>query len=175
MAKSTRPIPVLTDSDKKRFFAKVSTVKNNTHCLEWTACKDKNGYGQFQTSGRLYKAHRIAYFIANAIQPENKLVCHACDNPRCCNPDHLFLGTPLDNSSDMRQKGRCAIGDSNGQRLHPERVARGERQGGAKLTESDVRSIRLDNRTHREIALDYGVVHSQIGVIKRRKFWAHVI
>lgn len=79
-------------------------------CWEWTAGRDKNGYGRTKikkshgwTSGQ---AHRVVYVLAKGAIPDGLCVLHTCDNPPCCNPDHLVLGTQVDNLQDMRKKGR---------------------------------------------------------------------
>jgi len=176
MAQAKTPIPQLSDSDKERFFAKVSTVPTAAGCLEWTASKNLKGYGLFGLKGRSYQAHRVACFLETGFDPGEFLVCHTCDNPSCCNFDHLWLGTNADNMLDKMKKGRgnAPSGDRHGSHLHPERLARGESHGGSKLTEADIPIIRTDTRTLHVIAAEYGVAFTLIHKIKRRKLWRHV-
>ena len=161
MIQATLPIPALSDSDKERFFAKVSTVPTSAGCLEWTALKDKTGYGRLNVGGKMLGSHRIAYSLATGIDPYGFLVCHHCDNPSCCSISHLFLGTASDNMTDKALKGRG-------------NAPRGESHSNAKLTATDIPLIRADTRFQRVIAAEYGVDQSIISDIKRRKYWAHI-
>jgi HNH endonuclease/AP2 domain len=86
------------------FWMKVKKRPNG--CWEWAASCTKNGYGRFQINPRTYKAHRISYFIAHGQLPVHLLVCHTCDNKKCVNPSHLFLGTSKQNTQDMISKDR---------------------------------------------------------------------
>lgn len=88
---------------------------------------------------------------------------HECDNPECCNPRHLLLGTNDDNMADMVAKGRAA-----------RRNQRGELNARARLTENDIRAIRADPRPNTHVAPDYGITHSMVSRIRLRKSWAHV-
>ena len=95
-------------------------------------------------------------------------MCHRCDNPACCNPDHLFLGTYGDNTMDARRKGRPFGCDVNG------RAMRGTGHYLAAFTEEQVRAIRKDPRTQTEIARDYGVSSATISRIVRRLTYREV-
>lgn len=87
----------------KRFLAKV--VKVESGCSEWTSTMHRDGYGKFYHEGRQVQAHRAAYelFVGTT---KGKWVLHKCDNRKCVNPDHLFLGNSLDNIQDMDAKNR---------------------------------------------------------------------
>lgn len=90
----------------ERFWPKVAV---GAGCWLWTAAVSSNGYGAIKKPGgygRLY-AHRVAYELTYGPIPDGFYVCHRCDNPPCCNPSHLFLGAPSDNTLDMRRKRRA--------------------------------------------------------------------
>lgn len=77
-----------------------------SQCWEWTGATDPNGYGRLAWNDRLWLAHRVSYTQHVGPIPDGISVCHRCDNPPCCNPAHLFLGTHADNVRDMWAKGR---------------------------------------------------------------------
>lgn len=89
-------------------FARFVQVGEPNACWEWTGFRIPDGYGQItiRSRQRTYKAHRLAWEIAHGPIPEGLQVCHKCDNPPCCNPAHLFLGTARDNVMDRERKGR---------------------------------------------------------------------
>lgn len=128
-------------------------------CWEWRGfCAQPGGYGRVG-----YKlAHRVSYELHRGPIPEGHFVCHRCDNPPCINPDHLFLGTPAENTADAVSK---------------KRMAWGERAGAAKLTAGAVREIRAlhaEGARPTQLAARYGVTHSAINFIIRRRTWAHL-
>jgi hypothetical protein len=94
-------------------------------CWEWMGEPFGDRYGVLQVNGINRAAHRISYALAYGEIPHGMWVLHRCDNRRCCNPSHLFLGTHQDNENDKVAKGRQARGDRHGLRLRPERIARG--------------------------------------------------
>ena len=84
-------------------------------CWVWTRATDPKGYGRFGIGRRVFFAHRVALALTGEVPPDDLMACHHCDNPPCCNPAHLFLGTAADNLGDMAAKGRnhtdeCANG-----------------------------------------------------------------
>lgn len=91
-------------NDKARFDAK--WCRNESGCWLWNARIHPNGYGAFGFGDVVYKAHRAAWMIYRGAIPTGMCVLHRCDVPRCVNPDHLFLGTQIDNVRDMVQKKR---------------------------------------------------------------------
>lgn len=154
-----KPIPALTESDLKRFWDKIN-VRGPDDCWEWTA-SGLRGYGQFilGSHGRFIST-RVAYFIEHGVDPGDANVCHTCDNPPCCNPAHLWLGTQTDNIQDAVTK---------------DRIVRGERNGQARLTEKDVRSICNSDETQEALGERYGVSRTTISTIKNGKSWKHIL
>lgn len=155
-------------------------VDKSGDCWIWTGARDPNGYGRINHKTLLYGCrlvHRIAWEITNGPIPGNLFVCHRCDNPSCCNPDHLFLGTQFDNMRDAAMKGRAASGDRSGARTHPERISRGSAVGTSKLSAPQVliiRSLHESGMNNQQIAKRFNITPSNVSAIVRRRSWAHL-
>lgn len=151
---------------EERFWSKVDRSGGPDSCWLWLRTCAPNGYGVTRLWGdqRRYQisAHRAAWTLTHGPIPPGLFVCHHCDNKPCCNPAHLFLGTPKDNLDDMYRKGR-------------QRIPLGEARGMSKLTRAQVLEIRercARGEIQREVAKLFGVNQPRISKIVNRKQWA---
>lgn len=153
----------------KSFWDKVDK-SGDGGCWLWTMSLSEDEYGKCVFMGEQL-AHRIAYRLSMGEIPAGQCVLHTCDVRHCINPDHLFLGTRVDNNADRDRKGRAAKGDQHGSRTMPDCRPRGERHSLAKLTDAQVIEIRdlysNGNHTHRSLAKLFHVSHATIGDIIR--------
>ena len=112
-------------SFKERFFEKLppENERKPDKCWEWRAFRLKNGYGTISFNKKPFMAHRAAWELANDQKiPSGMQVNHHCDNPACCNPSHLCLGTQADNMKDMVKRGRSLPGEKNGNAAIPDLI-----------------------------------------------------
>lgn len=189
-----------------------SRVDRTGDCWTWLGATRPDGRGWVRHDGAVRLTHRVAWILSYGPIPVGLFVCHRCDNPPCCRPEHLFLGTRTDNMRDARAKGRL-IRDRTGRSaqpakapparlvaahramaLHPEshprgvahwthqqpeRISRGERNGGAHLTESAVREIRRLYETgqwsKRALGARFSVTGSTVAQIVHGHTWRHLL
>ena len=140
-------------SDAERFWSKVD---RSGDCWLWTGSFLKDGYGQFRLNRTTVTASRLAWELTYGSIPVGMLVCHKCDNPPCCNPAHLFLGTPRDNRRDCAAKGRVTAWK-------------------AVVTKADTLVIRAayaaGGVTQAELGRQFGISQTSVSCIVRRKTW----
>lgn len=129
-------------------------------CLEWTGALNDAGYGRLIDGRRNVRAHRANWELHNGPIPDGLLVLHRCDNPKCVDPKHLFLGTNTDNIRDMVCKGRGLVG---------------EHHGNSRTTLADVQAIRAasPSLTHKELADIFHLSFQQVSRIRRGEAWNH--
>lgn len=167
--KKTRNLPYKKyKDDNERFLCKI--IKQKNECWEWISSKDKSGYGVFLYKKKVKPAHRVSWQLFVGEIPEEKIICHKCDNRLCVNPNHLFIGTNKDNAVDCYNKKR------NISQTNPEKTPKGELHGNAKLSNkiileiiNDYKNISLD-----EISKKYKITKNYINNIIKGKIWTSV-
>lgn len=146
-------------------FLRTHVSYEGNDCVIWPFSKRGGGrgrkeYGSIKIDGKHVGAHRYMCALTNGIAPTKKHeAAHSCHNPACINPRHLRWATRLENEMDKDQRG-----------TRP----RGECHKNTHLTEDDIRAIRSDMRTQREIAKAFGIAQTPVSQIKRRITWKHV-
>ena len=155
----------LTQAEIEKFYSKINIGAAN-ECWEWKEVPNTWGYGQYRIrSNPRYQiqAHRLAFFLHWKVDPEDWRVCHECDNPACCNWQHLFIGTQKINMEDKLRKNRQAQGETN---------------GGHKLTAAQVAEIRLRfaNRetTLEQLSAIFSIHEGHLDSIIKRRFWKSI-
>ena len=147
-----------------RFWSKVDK-KGIDDCWEWQAGIKSTGRGNFSIGRKTIQAHRMAWMLTFGEIPKGMLICHHCDNGKCVNPNHLFLGTYKDNVKDMYEKGR-------------DNVLYGEQDPKSILTEKQVIDIKTRwipyKYSQQKLANEYGVARTTIQSIVGNKNWKHI-
>jgi len=151
---------------EERFYNSIEIPSNKNLCWLWKKNVDKDGYGRIDN----IRSNRYSYELHKGEIPEGLCVCHTCDNPPCCNPDHLWIGTVGDNTRDMVRKGRRPnhFPPSLPGILNPK----------AKLTEDNIKQIRQKHKAgmnYYDLAKLYNVTDCMIGKIVRYECWKHII
>lgn len=150
------------DTPAARFWVKVDRSGGPESCWIWTAGKFADGYGAFFFDGRTRRAQAVALELSSVPVPRGLFACHRCDVPLCCNPAHLFVGSPADNSADMVTKRRQATGEMN---------------GNSRMTRGRAESLIADmagGLPSRAAARKYGISKTQALNIARGDQWKHL-
>jgi hypothetical protein len=137
-------------------------------CWVWTGAKNHSGHGVGWNGKRTRLAHRLSWELTTGSAPPD-CACHKCDNPPCCNPSHLFLGSRADNLADMRAKGRQAP--------MPRPCRKGELAPVVKLSESQVRqilSLRASGSSCKDLSAQFHVTTSNIYALVTGRSWKHI-
>lgn len=143
----------------ERFWSKVTIPADIDKCWEWMAGQKNFGYGAFKGEGKTVQAHRFSWELANGPITDNSYVLHKCDNPKCVNPSHLYLGTHADNTRDMMDR---------------KRYSRGERHHQSKLNQAMVADIREKagkGQSFVSLAKEYGISRTTIANAVKRISW----
>lgn len=156
----------LSNSEIKKIFSNIKYPGNNTDCWIWIGYFNNKGYGNIGLLGKYFLAHRLLYQCYYGPIDSSICVLHKCDNPKCVNPNHLFLGSRSDNIVDMVNKGR-------------QNAQRGSKHCNSKLTEFDVVNIMngVNNGTYTsiyDIIKAYPVSEVVIRKIFRGLLWTQV-
>lgn len=147
------------NSEEEKFWSKIKTIANPEKCWEWQGCRNTKGYGLSTFKGKRAVAHRIAFYLHNGYWATND-VCHSCDNPPCCNPNHLWEGTRKENMADMMAKGR-GVGKKKKPKLTPENILK-------------IRELLNNNQRIMNIARLFNVSCATIYDIKKERKWKWV-
>lgn len=150
--------------DRDTFFASLKPTVAG--CLEWQRGRTSKGYGMVRFEGQDVRSHRLAFRLAFGTFADRLglQVLHKCDNPPCCNPQHLWAGTGRENQQDKVSKGRHA-------------PQHGSKNNHARLTEEQVRDViaRCERgQLQREVAAAYGISQPSVSKIVNRATWRHI-
>ena len=150
----------LSPTERSRFLSNIDRSGGPDACWPWSGSTLASGHGRL-TAGPCKDAlaHRLLWELERGPIPHGMVVRHTCDNPPCCNPDHLEVGTHAENRADCVKRNRHARGDAHGRR---------------KLTQAQALQIRTASagRTHAQIAADFGVSRSVVTKIRNGQIWS---
>ena len=148
--------------DERRLWSKINILSDDK-CWEWQGAKTTAGYGVIRINYELNYAHRLAWMLKNKAEiPKKGVICHRCDNPSCCNPNHLFLGTQADNIRDAAKK---------------DRMPKGEVHHMSSISKDDVRHIRYlgyTNMSKKKIGEKFGISRQAVTDILCKRTWGHI-
>lgn len=148
----------------ERLWSKIN-VGSKDECWIWKGAKTTAGYGVLRVNYKPRYTHRLMWMLHNKTNiPKKDCICHSCDNPPCCNPAHLFLGSQADNLKDARDKGKMEM-------------ARGINHHATELSEDDIRQIRYlgqTKMTHKDIGERFGTTRMSVNDIIHKRTWAHI-
>lgn len=147
------PVRLAEDTLRAVFDRSIPNVQ--TGCLVWQGGLNRKGYGVISLRGKYRGTHRVVYELAVGSIPNGLHVLHRCDNRRCVNKEHLFLGTNRDNIDDKIEK------DRSGKKLDIEKAKR-------------IKTMLLRGLPHRVIADEFGISPTTVSYIKSGRHWAHV-
>jgi len=148
---------MIDEKVKGRFLSKIK--KQKTGCWEWQAGL-RTGYGIIKVEGKSLGAHRLSWMIYNGDMPEGLYVCHKCDNPKCVNPDHLFIGSHSDNMKDAFNKGRLIIPKGRGFEIN--HYPLNTKIPKTKAIEVKAAVFNRESRTLKQVSIDLNVPYQYV-------------
>lgn len=160
----------LTQTQIERFWRKVEK-KSDDECWDWIGALNGQGYGNWWIPGKWLRATRVSYFLSKGSFLKRLSICHRCDRPSCCNPNHLFPGTQVENMQDSANKGR------NGSQRYPEKRPKGTLVNTAKLTEEQVWEIRdryANGERISKLSREYGIDWTATKLAATYKTWKSI-
>lgn len=144
--------PVQPKNSIDTILSRVNKLCNN-HCWEWQGAKNNDGYGLIRYRGKRQGVHRVVYELMVGNIPKDYYVCHKCDNPSCCNPDHLFIGTPTENQIDCQMKNRNPHAKINFQQA------------------LEIKNLIKNGVTRKDVANQFNLSYTHVCEIFRGKNW----
>lgn len=160
-----------SEYEEQKLFELIKKGKfNEKNCFEWIGPFDKDGYGVTTFSPnkvrKIIRVHRLIYFLLKDEIIEGMLVCHACDNPKCFNINHIFLGTNKDNCQDREEKGRGRTQNQRGEKNHSAILN--------EVTVLQIRKLYSEGTRVCELVKIFNLNQPTVSKIVHRKRWIHI-